>query len=86
MRSISSTVRGLLYLNWNKWHVDPNDAKLIWDVIVMGQIEPTYLRALEGTQMRMAWMAQKRIESYTANQMPKQQGGGLFGWMKGGGR
>jgi hypothetical protein len=85
MKVVHRTVVDLIFLNWENFGIDQNDAKLIWDIIVLGQIEPMYRRATNGKYLQFLGTTQKRIESFSQAQNP-QRSSGLFGWMKGSGQ
>jgi hypothetical protein len=81
MKVVHRTVTDIIYLNWEEFAIDQNDAKLIWDIIVLGQIEPMYRRATNGKYLQFLGTTQKRIESISQASNPQRASTGLFGWM-----
>lgn len=85
MKIIGDDIAEFMYLNSEEYAINLNDQKVIWDIVVCGQIEPIYRRATNGKYLQFLGTTQKRVETFSQNQAPRS-GTGLFGWLKGGQR
>jgi plasmid maintenance system killer protein len=75
MLSIGKTINDLIYIKWEEFEIVPANARTIYDIIVLGQIEPAFRRAVNGNYMKTLATMYKNIESVSKTQQPKRSGG-----------